>query len=215
MFNLTANILKEISGNKISGLAAEKAAGLLNEICPKYKIDTADIFHEFIANVLHESNCFTVMEESLHYKAARLMAVWPSRFPNLNIANKYAGNPEALANFVYGNRMGNFKKGDGWLFRGSGPIQITGRENVTNFCKYYVSKFGTIVTPEEMAVELRKNLVVGIHSACWIFAISKNLIQLAIADNIREISKRINGGYIGIQERLKYFEKAKQLITDQ
>ena len=86
-----------------------------------------------LAQVGHESQDLNTLEENLSYSARRLMQVWPSRFPNDRIASQYAHNPEALANNVYGGRMGNDKDGDGWLFRGRGPIQLTGRYNYTRF----------------------------------------------------------------------------------
>lgn len=208
MFVLTADILTTISKNKITGANAVKIAAWLTEICPKYGIISADIFHEFIANVLHESNCFTNLEENLNYSAKRLMEVWPKRFPNKNIAAKYAHNPEALANYVYGDRMGNVKPGDGWLYRGSGPIQNTGYENCNNFTKYFNKIMGTAFSTPQMAGLLRTDVGIGIHNACWIFAIAKKLIALAIADSLKEIVKKINGGYLGLTERQQYYDLA-------
>src|SRR5690554_2663020 len=80
-----------------------------------------------MAQVGHESADLTRLEENLNYSAKRLMQVWPSRFPNSRIADRYARDPEMLANEVYGGRMGNDKNGDGWRYRGRGPIQLTGR----------------------------------------------------------------------------------------
>jgi putative chitinase len=213
MFFLTPEILTKVS-LKIKGQQAIDISTWLKEICPKYGINTADIFHEFIANVLHESDCFTDLSENLNYSAERLMQVWQKRFPNKNIANKYAHNPRLLANFVYGNRLGNEKPNDGWAFRGSGPIQITGYENVSNFTKYYNNKFGTTYTAYEMADLLRTDIAVGIHSACWIFAIAKKLIDLAISDQMRDIVKRINGGFIGLDKRVEIYERAKLYIPE-
>lgn len=191
-------------------------ANALDEICqlPIYGINTPDIFHEFIANILEECGEFTVFEESLNYKAERLMAVWPSRFKTLEDAQQYAHQPQKLAEKVYGNRkdLGNIHPGDGWKFRGSGVIQLTGRSNFTNFTIFYNKTFNTSFAIELIADQLRLNLNMGIHSACWVFAIAKNLIPLAIQDNIKEIVKRINGGTNGMSKRLMYYDRAKKYI---
>jgi len=211
-----------ISGSQLSKIApsikgerANLIAGLLDNICPQYGIDTPDIFHEFIANLLHECGEFKIFEENLHYRPQRLMAIWPKRFPDILTAKQFAANPEKLANYVYGARkdLGNNKPGDGWLFRGSGAIQLTGRSNIATFTKFYNNKFQKNYTPEQMADLLRKDLDIGIHSACWFFAIAKGLIDEAISDQVKTIIKRINGGFIGLDDRLKYYERAKKYIT--
>lgn len=193
---------------------ANTIAAKLDEICPVYGIDTPDIFHEFIANLAEECGEFSDYEENLSYSAERLMKVWPSRFPDLGTAQIYARNPKKLANKVYGNRkdLGNSQPDDGWNFRGSGPIQMTGRYNVTNFAIFYNRKFKTTHTVEVMAELLRTDITIGIHSACWIFAVSKKLIPLAIADFMKDIVKRINGGLTNYPKRLVYLERAKEII---
>lgn len=197
----------------IKGSKAEAVAGMLSLICPEYGIDTPDIFHEFIANVLEECGEFSRFEENMNYSAKRLMEVWPSRFRTLAEAEPYAMNGPKLAGKVYDGRMGNIHPGDGWKFRGGGPIQLTGRNNYTLFTAYFNQRYGTSHTVEQIADLLRTDLSVGIHSACWIFAVVKKLIPMAIADNMKDIVKRINGGYTGLSKRTEYYNRAKLYIA--
>lgn len=200
---------------KLTESKANTAALLLDTICPMYGINTADIFHEFIANLAEECGEFTVFEEDLRYSAKRLREVWPQRFPTKEIAEQYAMKPKALANKVYGGRkdLGNTQPDDGWNFRGSGPIQMTGRYNFTMFTAYYNKRFGSAYTIEQMAELLRTDLEKGIHSACWIFAISKKLIDEAEADFMKTIVKRINGGLVNYEKRKEYYRRAKSVVS--
>lgn len=224
MFHLSPVLLSQVAPN-IKGNLAVDISGKLVSICPMYGIDTADIFHEFIANVLHESAQFSQLTEGLNYSAQGLANTFPGRYaidphakfkvPN-QLAKSLHKQPVAIANNVYANRLGNGdeKSGDGWQFRGSGPIQLTGKENITVFANYYNQKFGKDITPGTMALYLRSNIEIGIHSACWIFAVAKKLIPLAISDNMKEIVHKINGGYIGLTSRLKYYNYAKRFISE-
>lgn len=208
---ITPQILTGIAP-KCKGDLAVKTAAALDKICPQYGINTPDIMHEFIARLCVENKEFTDREEDLSYSPERLMAVWPKRFTTWATANLYARNPEKLANYVYGGRLGNIKPGDGYLFRGSGDIQITGRDMATKFAQDYNAKFKTSYTPEQMTELLRKDIEISIHGACWVFAVAKRLIPLAIDDKMVEIVKRINGGQHGLKETNIYYERAKALI---
>lgn len=196
----------------IKGQRAINIAGYLSDICPWYGIDTSDIFHEFIANVLVECQEFTRFKENLNYSAKGLRATWKFRFPSDEIANQYAHQPQKIAEKVYGGRMGNIHPGDAWKFIGSGPIQLTGRDMITSFTIYYNRRFGTNYMAEAMAELLRTDIKVGVHSACWFFAIAKNLLTLAINDDMLKIVNRINGGYNGLEEREGFYERAKKYI---
>lgn len=212
---ITAEILTKIAPS-ITGNRAYEIADKLDKICPFYGIDTPDILHEFIANVLEESGEFRTMEENLNYShAERLLIVWPSRFRDIYDAAAYVKNPKKLAEKVYGNRkdLGNNTPSDGWDFRGGGPIQITGRTNYTLFTVYYNKKFGTSYTIKDMADLIRTDISIGIHCACWVFAISFKLIDEAIADSMLSIVKRINGGTTGLKERMRYLELARTFIV--
>ncbi len=211
---LTGTILKQICP-KVNPVRANSLAGLFNSVCPLYGINTADILHEFIANLAHECNEFAKYEENLNYTAPRLMVVWPSRFPSIQSAEAYAMNPKKLAEKVYGGRadLGNTQPGDGFIFRGSGPIQMTGRRNFELFAAWMKQKFNINKTPEEWAELLRTSDEYALHSACWIFAISKQLIDEAIDDKMRTIVKRINGAFNGLDDRMKYLLRAQKYIV--
>lgn len=215
VYLVTSDALLKICYQKaINPARAGNIAPLLNSICPKYGIGNADIMHEFLANVLHESNEFTKYEENLSYSAKRLTEVWPKRFPTIDAALAYSHNPKKLAEKVYGGRkdLGNEQPGDGFNFRGSGPIQITGRSNFTLFASFMRTNHNVSKSLEEWAEALRTSDEWGIHSASWLFAIAKNLIGLAISDNMKTIVERINGGLTGIDGRMKYYELCKKYI---
>lgn len=211
---LTGTILKQICPS-VNINRANSLATLINTVCPLYGINTADILHEFIANLAHECNQFSKYEENMNYSAARLTKVWPSRFPTVQSAEAYAMNPKKLAGKVYDGRadLGNTQPGDGFIFRGSGPIQMTGRGNVTRFALWMKQKFNINKTPEQWAELLRTSDEYGLHSACWIFAISKSLIDEAIDDKMLVIVKRINGAYVGLDDRMKYLARCKKYIV--
>ena len=166
------------------------------------------------------------MVESLNYTSDALIEKFYKKNPkriSIEQCNEYGRKPgqkanqEQIANILYGGdfgkkELGNIKPGDGWLFRGSGPIQITGRKNVEDFTNYYNKKFQKNLTPEEIASKLRTDMEIGVHSACWFFAIAKNLIPLSVSDNMKAIVKKINGGFFGLNERNKYYELCKKYI---
>jgi putative chitinase len=219
---ITADILKKIatSANGIF-FADQKAAhwaGLLNAICPTYGITDRRVIEQFLPQILHESDCFRIKEESLYYThAERLVAVWPSRFRNTMVAGPFLKNPEKLANYVYGKRMGNINAGDGFLFRGRGPLQTTGRDSYTAYFNYKKAGRGYPVgnlpaTVEELAPLLATSDEWGLDSAAWEFAIAKRLIPVALASDFKQVTKVINGGLIGLADREYYYQRAKQYL---
>lgn len=187
-----------------------KAPGAwLDALCvtaPKWGIDTPMREAHFVAQLAHESAQFTRLEENLNYSAKRLLEVWPSRFPFASEAARYANSPEKLANRVYANRLGNGVEasGDGWRYRGRGPIQITGRGNY----KAAGDAVGIdlVATPEAV---LRP--VVGCDVAGWFWQ-SRKLNALADLDNIRHITMRINGGSHGLEDRRGWLSIAKTVL---
>jgi putative chitinase len=207
---INGTILKAIAPNMAK---PDEMANLLLEICPMYGINSADIMHEFLSNCLHESGEFRIKEENLNYSAKRLLEVFPMRFKSLAEAELYTGNKMKIAEKVYGNRkdLGNVQSGDGWRFRGSGFIQMTGRLNFIAFASYMREK-GITKPLDVWGDELRTNDKWALHSACYIFAVAMKLINAALADNMTYIVKRINGGTIGMRERLKYYELCKKNI---
>lgn len=146
---------------------------------------------DFLGQVLHESNHLERLSENLSYSAERLCAVWPGRFPTLNDARPYAKNPEALANRVYGNRLGNTKLGDGWKYRGRTPIQITGHDNYVRVGELMGQD---LVNMPELLEQPRFALEACIH--WWEDAIKDEMLG-----DIEKVTKRVNGGLIGLAER--------------
>lgn len=201
---------------KTSPAKVKSVTDAVNKVCPLYGINTSDIFHEFFANLAEETGEFTSYEESLYYStASRIMTVWPGRFKTLESAAPYVKNAKGLAMKVYGQRkdLGNITALDGWIFRGGGPIQLTGRSNFVNFGNWMAKKFGIFKTPEQWAELLRTNDEYGMHSACWIFAIAFKLIDEAEQDDMRTIVKKINGGMTNYPLRIHYYELCKKNIA--
>ena len=211
---ITAEQLKKICPN-LKDDRSVALSGLFNVVCPKYNIDTPDRLHAFIAQIAHESGEFTIKTESMNYTTPeRIVAIWPSRF-NLtgddgkSNAHNYTRNAEKLANKVYANRMGNgdAASGDGFRYRGGGYMQLTGKESYEAYSKHIgmeIAKAAELVhTTDEYALD----------SACWEFAVDKKLNDEADAKDFVTITKRINGGTIGLTERLKYYKQAQQVIV--
>lgn len=170
---------------------------------PAYRIESSLRVAHWMAQFGHESSGFTRFEENLNYTAQRLCAVWPSRFPTLAHARPYANNPEALANKVYGGRMGNGPD-EGWLFRGRGPM-LTGKENYA-LCS---ARTGLDLIDDPDLAAKPEHFV---HIACdfWGQACCN---PLADADNLEAITVKINGGRIGIAERRAMLAKAKRILS--
>jgi len=176
----------------------------LNEVFAKYEINTPLRQAAFIGQCAHESNNFKTLEENLNYRPETLMKVWPSRFPDLAIADKYAHNPQMLANKVYAGRLGNNQENDGWNFHGRGLIQLTGRENYERCGKAIgvdlTSQPNLLVEPNYAAM-----------SAGW-FWNKTGLNALADAKDYDTMTKRINGGLIGLDDRKAKIAKALQVL---
>ena len=176
----------------------------LNQVFVKYDIGTPKRQAAFIGQCAVESANFTRLQENLNYSAQRLTQVWPSRFPNINMAESYAHNPEKLADFVYAGRMGKLQDGDGWKFHGRGLIQLTGRENYANCGSGVgvdlIDNPDLLLTPKYAAL-----------SAGW-FWNRKQLNLLADSGDIETMTKRINGGLTGLNERIAKITKALQVL---
>lgn len=203
---ITKEQLKKVA-TTLSDERAAYMADLLNKICPKYGIDTKDEFHEFLANVVQESGEFAHKVENMNYTAQRIRAVWPSRFPTLADALPFHRKPVELANKVYGGRMGNTQPNDGWDFRGGGFIGLTGREVYTKYANYIGQD------PVKAAELVRTDDFYALDSAAWFFSVLKGLNDEAERDEIVKIIKSINGGLIGADVRLMYYERAKKFVV--
>lgn len=178
----------------------------LIQILPEYEINTPERIAAFLAQCVHESGGFKAIKENLNYKAASLRKVFPKYFPNDELAAQYAHNQEAIANRVYGNRMGNGDEhsGDGYTYCGRGLIQLTGHDNYKAFAD------SLSMTMEE-TVEFLQTFEGCVQSACWFWE-SNSLNTLADAGDIKAMTKRINGGYIGLEDRIKHYEHALHVI---
>jgi putative chitinase len=178
----------------------------LEDTFNKYGIDTAKRQAAFIGQAQHESNNFKSLEEGLNYSANRLMAVWPSRFPSLDVANQFANNPEKLANKVYGGRadLGNTETGDGFKFHGRGIFQLTGRSNY----KVCGDALGQAFTEQP---ELLLEPEWACMSAGW-FWNKKGLNALVESEDWTTMTKRINGGTVGLDDRIHKIHKAMDIL---
>lgn len=183
-------------------------AEVLNEQFEKYEINTVNRAAGFLAQCGHESNGFTVLKENLNYSADGLTKIFHKYFPDAASAASYARNPQKIANKVYGGRMGNGPEssGDGFKFCGRGAIQLTGRDNYTKFAN------SVGMTVEEAVADL-ETLDGAIESACWFWK-TNGLNAICDADDIVKMTKRINGGTIGLEDRTAHYNKAKQLLSN-
>lgn len=173
-----------------------------------FGMTSMDFCEEFLGQMLHESGGFTILAENLNYSAKRLMQVWPNRFPTIEIANRYANNPQKLGAFVYNGRNGNVKFTDGYNLRGSGYFQLTGRTAI----EAYGDFLGLDIEAEQLAQRLQEDVQYALHSAFWCFAVYKKLLPLADADDYRTITRRINGGLIGWEDRMLKLEQIRKLF---
>jgi putative chitinase len=161
----------------------------------------------FIGQCGHESGNFRILEENLNYAADRLMKIWPKRFPTLESAQPYHRNPRKIANKVYANRMGNRDEAsdDGWRFRGSGWIQLTGHDNFYHFSKAMGEDF-------VMKPDLVRTPLYAAHSAGWFWQTQK-LNELADTHAWKGLTRRINGGIIGLEDRIKHINHALEVLS--
>ena len=178
----------------------------LAQALPDYDINTPQRVAAFLAQCAHESGNFNAIQENLNYKAESLVRVWPRYFPNMEIANQYAHNQEKIANRAYANRMGNGPEetGDGWKFCGRGLIQLTGRSNYQAFADSIETDISDL--PAYLAT-----FEGCVQSACWFWE-ANNLNQYADKGDILTMTKRINGGTLGLDDRTKNYNHALQVL---
>jgi putative chitinase len=177
----------------------------LCKILPDYEINTVPRVAAFLAQTAHESGGYKALKENLNYRAETLCKVWPKYFP-AGIAEQYAHNQEAIANRAYANRMGNGDEasGDGYRYCGRGLIQLTGKQNYTKFAE-------SIETPVEEIPEFLSTFEGAIQSGCWFWE-TNNLNQFADSGDILTMTKRINGGTLGLEDRQKHYTHAIQVL---
>lgn len=179
----------------------------MEKLFPEYEINTPRRIAAFVAQCAHESMNFKALKENLNYTAASLSRVWPRLFPP-EVASQYAHNQEKIANRAYGNRMGNGpeESGDGWRYCGRGLIQLTGKSNYTSFAESVEMKVEDV--PEYLGT-----FEGALQSACWFWE-SNNLNQWADAGDILTLTKRINGGTLGLADRQKHYDHALHILGE-
>jgi putative chitinase len=181
----------------------------LNKVLPEYEIDTTERIAMFVAQCGHESSDFRVLKENLNYRWETLRKVFPKYFPTDALAQEYASKPnkqEAIANRVYASRMGNGpeKSGDGFRYSGKGLIQLTGKNNYTAFAESVnmpLSEIGDYLLTFEGAVK----------SACWFWK-ENNLNPLSDQLDVRKATRRINGGFHGLEDRQNRFNRNMNIL---
>ena len=191
------------------------------QTCQEFEIDTLERIAAFIAQTAHESGGYTMLTENLNYKAATLAACWPNRFAVLGadkkpikdngklvptaVANSIAGKPELIANLVYSARMGNgpAESGEGWKYRGRGLKQLTGKDNYTRCGQALGVDF--VGNPDLLLEPLY-----AARSAGWFWK-ANNLSKFADVEDLEGMTKKINGGLIGIADRKARYQKVKSV----
>jgi putative chitinase len=200
MIPLTAEYLMAATGANREN--AEKFLPFIQGACKAYDITTPKRVAGFLSQIGHESGGLAMLEENLNYKAETLMRVWPKRFPTLEFAQQFARNPQKIANSVYANRMGNGDEasGEGWKYRGRGLKQLTGKDNYRAFSKAIGTDF--VADPDLLLQPVNAAL-----SAGWFWS-ANNLNALADNGDVPGMTKRINGGTIGLEQRQALYAKA-------
>ena len=178
----------------------------IDQLLPEYDITTPARVAAFVAQCAHESGSFVFIKENLNYKAVSLMKTFGKYFATQELAAQYANKPEKIANRVYANRMGNGDEasGDGYRFCGRGLIQLTGRDNYTFFA-------GSLGIPVEEASEYLATFEGAVQSACWFWE-TNNLNRFADAGDIKGLTRAINGGYLGLEDRIRHYEHALHVM---
>ena len=179
----------------------------LNGAFDQFNINTPQRQASFIGQCGHECNNFKVLEENLNYKAEALMRLWRGRFPTIEVANQYAKNPQKIANKVYASRMGNRDEasGDGYRFRGRGCIQLTGHANYYHAGQACGVDF--VMQPDLVATPQYAALTAG-----WFWA-THGLNAYADTADYLTMTKRINGGTIGLDQRIAHITHCLQVLA--
>ena len=207
-FKFTAETFKELfPKNK----EPQVWAAAINEILPDYDINTPKRVAAFLAQCGHESAGFTTLTENLNYGAAGLRGIFGKYFKDDATAKAFERKPEKIANRVYASRMGNGPEssGDGWKYRGRGPIQLTGKANYLAFAKEMFDDWENLFENPDWVTADRD---FALMSAIWFWNKNKLNVQ-ADSGDIKLMTKKINGGYIGLEDRIKHYNEAIHLLT--
>jgi len=201
--NLTLEQLTAILGSE---KIASEWLELLNTVLPKYEITTPQRVAAFLAQTSHESGGYRVLSENLNYSEVQLNKIFKKYFTTVSAAD-YAKQPDKIANHVYADRMGNgpAESGDGWKYRGGGLIQLTGKDNYLKFAK----KLG--MTADELIKHIRTNK--GALEAACLFWNDKGCSAFADNADILGMTKKINGGTNGLEDRKRIYDLAIKVLT--
>jgi putative chitinase len=202
-FNFTEAKLKQIL---VGAPHVDQWFLAIQEILPDYEIDTPNRVAAWLGQTAHESGGYRALRENLNYSATGLNGIFKKYFPTLESAKPYERQPEKIANKIYANRMGNGDEasGDGFRYRGRGLIQLTGHDNYQNFAD-------SIEESLEETTKFLETYEGAVQSACWFWE-SQNLNALADKMDIKLMTKKINGGYIGLEDRIKHIEHAVHVL---
>lgn len=183
-------------------------AEALNVAMARFEIKTVDEIAEFLGQIAVESGELTRLDENLNYKPERLVVVWPTRFANVAAATPYAGSSHKLADHVYANRGGNGDEasGDGYRYRGRGPIMVTFKDGYAHLQKVLGLPF--LETPDMLCTKGPGALAAGL------FWSDNKLNALADVEDTATITRKVNGGKTGLAEREKYFARFKQILGE-
>lgn len=180
----------------------------LTTVLPQYDITTVEEISSFIAQTGHESAHYNVLQENLNYSKDGLRKIFGKYFPTEELAAQYARNPPMIASRVYANRMGNGTEAsqEGWLYRGRGLIQCTGKQNYQR-CSQFLFKDDRLLTQPELLTEYKY----AILSACFYWTANK---LNNYATDVKATTKLVNGGYHGLDDRLAIYERSMACLTD-
>jgi putative chitinase len=206
MFSLTLDHFKQIG---IGPRNVEEWFDAISTHLPDNDIMSVNRVACFLAQCMHESASFNLLTENLNYSKESLLRVFPKYFPNAEAAAAVARQPEKIANIVYANRMGNgdSESGDGWRYRGRGLIQLTGKDNYTRCSEDLFGDTTLVDNPD-----LLSQPDYAIRSACWYWT-KNNLNRWADSLDIITLTKRINGGTHGLEERTNLTTKIRRILT--
>lgn len=193
--------------DKLKGHIPDSVISQIPEVANKFKIDTPLKLAHFLAQCGHESGGFKIVTENLNYSADGLRRIFPRHFSG-TLAESYARNPQRIASRAYGGRMGNGDEstGDGWRFRGRGYIQLTGKDNYREFDKFVDDNI--LENPDLVSTKY------PLLSAAWFF--HKNCLNRAVDASdatVTSVTRCVNGGTIGLADRLKHFKEYYDLLT--
>lgn len=207
---VTPQVVSQAGGlklDKLKGHIPDSVIAQIPEVVTRFGIDTPIRLAHFLAQCAHESGNFKIVTENLNYSAEGLRRIFPKYFPG-NLSESFARNPERIANRVYGGRMGNGSEntGEGFRFRGRGYIQLTGRNNYAEFDKFVTENI--LENPDLVATKY------PLLSAAWFF--NKNCLRRATDASdaaVTAVSRCVNGGTIGLADRLKHFKEYHKLLS--